>query len=134
MWRPLELMSLQASYTKNDSVITKYDQNPGVVGKQLTNVPRDQGYLRADFSLPYGINTFATYNYVGDRYINETNTVSASSAVYKAYTTVDLGISKSIIKDVTARMTFMNVGNVKYDGIGYIAPGATIMGGIVAKF
>ncbi len=134
MWRPLELLSLYASYTKNDSVITKYDQNPLVVGKQLTNVPRDQGYLRADFSLPYGINTFATYNYVGDRYINETNTVSASSAVYKAYTTVDLGISKSIIKDVTARMTFMNVGNVKYDGIGYIAPGATIMGGIVAKF
>jgi hypothetical protein len=31
-------------------------------------------------------------------------------------------------------MTFMNIGGDKYEGIGYIAPGATMMGGIVAKF
>jgi hypothetical protein len=31
-------------------------------------------------------------------------------------------------------MTFMNIGNDKYEGIGYVAPGATMMGGIVAKF
>ena len=134
MWKPADLLTLHASYTKNDSTVTQFSQNPAVVGKQLTNVPKDQGYLRADFSLPYGLNAFGTYNFVGDRYINETNTISASSAVYKAYSTYDLGFSKSLYKDITARMTFMNITNVKYEGIGYIAPGATIMGGIVAKF
>ncbi|WP_445367947.1 TonB-dependent receptor [Methylomonas sp. BW4-1] len=136
MWKLGDFLTLYASYTKNDSIVTKHDRNPNLIGKQLTNVPQDQGSLRADVSLPYGFSVFGAFNYVGDRYFTETNlpTAPGGSAVYKSYATYDLGVAKTLVKDVTARMTFMNIGNDKYEGIGYIAPGATIAGGISAKF
>jgi outer membrane receptor protein involved in Fe transport len=135
MWKPTDFLALYASYTKNNSVITKYDQNPSLMGRQLTNVPRDQASLRADFTLPYDITAFGAFNFVGDRFSTENN-----SSLYRRYGTFDLGVAKVLLKDVaqmkdiTARLTFMNVGNYKYEGIGYMAPGSTITGGIVAKF
>ena len=129
MWKATDFMTLYASYTKNESIITRFSKKPELVGKSLTNVPADMGSLRTDFSLPYGLKAFGQFNYIGDRYSNDANT-----ALYSAYTTYDLGLSKSIYKDVTAKMTFMNITNNKYEGIGYMSPGATITGGISAKF
>ena len=129
MWKPLQQLTLYASYTKNDSIISAYAKNPRLVGKQLTNVPQDQASLRADVSLPYGITAFGTYHFVSDRYSSENNT-----SRYRGYNTFDLGVSKTVVKDITARMTFMNIADYKYEGIGYMAPGATVTGGIVASF
>lgn len=129
MWKATDFMTLYASYTKNESIITKFSKKPELVGKNLTSVPSDMGSLRADFVLPYGFKAFGQFNYIGDRYSNDANT-----ALYSAYTTYDLGVSKSLYKDVTAKMTFMNITNNQYEGIGYMSPGATITGGISAKF
>ncbi|RIX44630.1 MAG: TonB-dependent receptor [Rhodocyclales bacterium GT-UBC] len=128
-WRATEWVSLQGSYTKNDSVITKFAQNRSLEGKQLTNVPQHQAYLRADFSLPFGLTAFGVANYVGTRYSNEANTTT-----YKAYTTYDAGLSKTLTKDVSLRLTLINLGDKKYEGIGYIAPGFTVSSGLIAKF
>ena len=129
MWKANDLLTLYASYTKTESIITKYSKSPSLVGKKLTNIPSDQASLRADFSLPYGFTAFGAFNFIGDRYSNESNTTK-----YQGYSTYDFGLAKNLYKDITARMTFMNIGSDKYEGIGYIAPGATMMGGIVAKF
>ena len=135
MWHATDFLTLYASYTKNDSVITKFNQNPTLVGKQLTNVPRDQANLRLDFTLPYDMTAYGAYNYVGDRFSVENN-----SSFYRYYSTFDLGLTKTLVKDVaklkdvTARINFLNIGDNKYQGIGYMAPGFTIMGGVVAKF
>lgn len=129
MLRATEWATLYASYTKNDSIITKYDQNRSLEGKQLTNVPQHQAYLRADLSLPFGLTAFGVANYVGTRYSNEANTT-----VYKGYTTFDAGLSKTLTKDVSLRLTLINLGDKKYEGIGYIAPGFTVSSGLIAKF
>jgi outer membrane receptor protein involved in Fe transport len=129
MWKAADFVTLYASYTKTDSIITKFKQNATLQGMNLINIPSDQGNLRADFTLPYGFTAFGAFNYIGDRF-----SVDNNATKYKEYSTYDFGVTKSLYKDVTARMTFMNIGGDKYEGIGYIAPGATMMGGIVAKF
>lgn len=129
MWQVADWLTLRASYSKNDSIITKFTQNPALKGKQLTNVPRDQANVRADFTLPYGIGAFANVNYVGDRFSVENNSTN-----YRRYTTYDLGFTKTLYKDISARLLFNNIGNNQYEGIGYIAPGFVMSGGIVAKF
>ena len=129
LYRLTETLSLTASYTINDSIIVKNDRATALVGKQLTNVPRHQGYFRADWGPQGGVKLFAVANYVGDRYGNDTNTT-----VYKNYTTYDLGGSYDFTKDLSGRLTLLNITDKKYDGIGYIAPGATITAGLTAKF
>lgn len=126
---PLEYLALQAGYTYNDSHITKFDQNVALVGKKLIYVPRHQGSLRADLILPFGLAAFAVANYVGDRFSSDANT-----AIYRKYTTYDLGLSKAISRDITARLAAVNVTDKKYEGIGYMAPGATVSAGLSIKF
>ncbi|MEY2631948.1 MAG: hypothetical protein RIR00_602, partial [Pseudomonadota bacterium] len=129
VYRPLSSVTLTASYTLNQSKIVKHDKDATLVGKQLTNVPRNQGYLRVDWAAPLGAKLFATANHVGDRFGNDTNTTT-----YNSYLIYDVGGSYPLSKEVTARLTVNNVTNKKYDGIGYLAPGTVIMAGISARF
>lgn len=122
-------LSLTAAYTLNDSDIVENDSNPALVGKQLTNVPNRQALIRADFSLRDDLNAFATANDIGRRYGNDVNTTK-----YKPYTTLDMGISKTFARMATVRLTVMNVADVEYDGIGYIAPGRVTTLSVNAKF
>lgn len=130
-YRPLQSLGLTASYTLNDSKIVKNELNTALVGMQLTNVPRHQGNLRADWSVLNGGLLFASMHYVGNRFGDDMNT---APNVYKKYTIYDIGGSYPLSKDVTARLTFNNVTNKKYEGIGYLAPGATVTAGLTVKF
>lgn len=129
LYRPLNALTLSASYTYNRSIIEKNESNTALEGKALTNVPRHQGYVRADYRLAGGAMVFAAANHVGKRFGNDANTTE-----YKAYTTVDIGGSYPVSKQVSARLTIANVGDKAYEGIGYIAPGRTVTAGIHAAF
>ena len=128
-YRPIDALSLAASYTLNRSRIEENKRNTALEGKDLTNVPRQYASLRADYQFPAGATLFAALRYVGKRYGNDLNT-----SVYKAYTTGDIGGTYPISKSVSARLTVANVGDKRYDGIGYIAPGRTVTAGISASF
>ena len=69
--------------------------------------------------------------HVGNRFGDDTNTVANT---YKQYTIYDLGGSYVLSRDVSVRLTLANVTNKKYEGIGYIAPGATVTAGLNIKF
>lgn len=122
-------LQLTAAYTLNDSDIVENDRNPALVGKQLMNVPNRQATLRADFSFGDDLSAFAAVNDVGRRYGNDVNTT-----VYKPYTTLDLGVTKSVGKQIVARLTVTNVADVTYDGVGYIAPGQVTMLSLNGRF
>lgn len=122
-------LGLSASYTINDSDIVENERNTALVGKQLTSVPNRQLSLRADASFGDDLSAFAALNDIGRRYGNDTNTTT-----YKPYTTLDLGVTKRFAKLITARLTVMNVADVQYDGIGYIAPGRVVTLALNAKF
>ena len=130
-YRPLPSLALTGSYTLNTSKIVKNESNPALVGKQLTNVPRNRGYLRADWTITPGSQVFAAMTHVGNRFGDDTNTVANT---YKQYTIYDLGGSYALTRDISARLTLANVTNKKYEGIGYIAPGATVTAGLNIKF
>ncbi|MDD3608940.1 MAG: TonB-dependent receptor [Halothiobacillaceae bacterium] len=127
-YRAYRNLLLSASYTLNNSVIVENENNRKLEGKQLVNVPRHQAHLRADWFLSPA-RLYLTVNHVGDRYGNDANTTT-----YRAYTTVDLGGAYAFTQAVEARLTFANLTNEKYEGIGYIAPGATVTASLQARF
>jgi iron complex outermembrane recepter protein len=129
LYRPLNTLSVSASYTLNRSRIVENERDTALEGKSLTNVPRQWGQLRADYQFAGGAVLFGVLNYVGKRYGNDVNTT-----VYKAYSTWDIGGSYPLAKAVTARLTVANVGDRRYEGIGYLAPGRTVTASVNAAF
>ena len=106
---------------QGQSKIVKNPRDVSLQGKSLTNVPRQQGFLKADYQWMPGSTVFATFNHIGKRYGNDANTTE-----YQAYSTVDIGLSHALGKQLTARLSVANVADKQYDGIGYIAPGRTV--------
>jgi outer membrane receptor protein involved in Fe transport len=129
LYRPLNNLSVSASYTLNRSKIVENQQDRTLEGKSLTNVPRYWGFLRTEYQFAGGSVLFGAVTHVGKRYGNDANTT-----VYKSYTTLDVGGSYPLFKAVTVRLTIANVMDEQYDGIGYIAPGRTITGALHAVF
>jgi outer membrane receptor protein involved in Fe transport len=124
-----DIVGLTGAYTYNDSVITAFNQNPALVGKQLTNVPKHHTFLRADLNLSNATQAFVTWNYVGTRYAADNN-----SSHYRKYATVDVGLSQRISADLDGRLTVLNVGDRVYDGNGYMAPGRVVTASLKYKF
>lgn len=127
--RPLRGLEINASYTYSRSRIDQNEKDRALVGKELTNVPRQNAYLKASYLVQAGATVFAAANIVGKRYGNDANTT-----VYNSYTTFDLGGSYAFTKHFSGRLTVANVGNKVYDGIGYIAPGRVLTAGIYGNF
>jgi iron complex outermembrane receptor protein len=122
-------IALSASATFNESKITEHDANPDLVGNHLTYVPSKQANIRVDWSPNNNSILFAQLNYVGDRYGNDSNTI-----VYEKYMVVDVGGKYKIDDNFTAHLTWRNIADKEYDGIGYIAPGSTMSAGIDVRF
>lgn len=124
-----DIVGLSGAYTYNDSVITAFNLNPALVGKQLTNLPKQHTFLRADMNLSEGMQAFVTWNYVGTRYAADNN-----SSHYRKYATVDIGLSQRFSADLDGRLTVLNVGDSVYDGNGYMAPGRVVTASLKYKF
>jgi len=124
-----DVVGLSGAYTYNDSVITAFNRNPALVGKQLTNVPKQHTFLRADLNLSDATQTFFTWNYVGTRYAADNN-----SSHYRKYRTFDIGVSRHFSADLDGRLTVLNVGDSVYDGNGYMAPGRVVTASLKYKF
>lgn len=122
-------MKLSGSWTYNDSVVTDSASDPALVGKQLINVPRHQGYARIDYELPEGLRLFAAVNHVGMRQANDKNT-----SAYGKYTIYDAGLAKRWSDKLEARLTVRNLTDVIYEGIGYLAPGRLVTATLNASF
>jgi outer membrane receptor protein involved in Fe transport len=122
-------IALSASATFNKSTITEHDATPDLVGNKLTNVPSKQANLRIDWSPNNNSKLYAQLNYVGDRYGNDSNTT-----VYEKYMVVDVGGKYKIDDNFSAHLTWRNIADKEYDGIGYVAPGSTITAGIDVRF
>jgi outer membrane receptor protein involved in Fe transport len=126
---PTSQLTITGSMTYNDSLIVEHKANEDLVGNFLTHVPRKQASIRADWTPNNRSLVYAQVNYVGKRYGNDTNTT-----VYNEYLIADVGGKYRFNDNVTARLTWSNVTDDKYDGIGYIAPGSTLMAGVDLQF
>lgn len=130
MWRLSDAIRLSGGINANSSIITKYDQNPALVGARLSNVPSQSASLRADADIAAGMTAYAVANRVGNRFSSE----AVGATYYRPYGTVDLGMMVPTSKDTTTRFTITNLTDSHYDGIGYSAPGRTIMVDVIGKF
>lgn len=129
-YKPHEFVALNASYTYNDSTIKQSTLDMALVGKQLVNVPKHQAQLRAEIDLSQETACALSVNYVGDRASSDKNT----TAPYHAYTTYDASLSMRFTEAVRASLAVVNIGNNKYEGIGYMAPGRLVSAGLSAQF
>lgn len=129
-YKPHEIVALNASYTYNDSTIKQSTLDPALVGKQLIYVPKHQAQLRAEMDLSQETTCALSANYVGDRASSDKNT----TAPYHAYTTYDASLSMRFSEAVRASLAVVNIGDKKYEGIGYMAPGRLLSAGLSAQF
>lgn len=114
-----ESLKLVASYTYNDSEITKGTAEEK--GKRMAQVPRNQATAWADYTwrsgLLDGFGVGAGVRYVGDTYGNTTNTYwghVGSYTVYDASVHYDLGRVNSSLKGMTVAVDAKNLFNKDY--------------------
>ncbi|HZF69322.1 TonB-dependent receptor, partial [Sulfuricurvum sp.] len=128
-YSPLEVLDLSASYTYNNSKITKDQFNPALEDKQLTYVPQHQWNLNVKYDVFPSTVLLASAEHVGDRYSNDTNT-----AKYEHYTIYNVGITHRFSPMFSAKANVNNITDNIYDGIGYVSPGRTYSASLQANF
>lgn len=126
---PIDTLELSASYTYNDSKITKNKFNPALENNQLTTVPRQKGSVSAKYSILSSTNILASVEYVGKRYANDANT-----AYYAPYTIYNAGVTHRFSSIFSVKANVNNITNKIYEGIGYLSPGRTFSVSLQARF
>lgn len=127
-------LRLFVGYTYTDSEITEYDPDPTLVGKQLTQVPRNMFFVGADAS--WGpASLFASGRYVGKRHNSDDNsdTVNKVYGSYDPYFVVDMKVSYKVTDWATASFSVNNLLDREYYTY-YVAPGRSFFANLDLKF
>ncbi len=127
-------LRLFAGYTYTDSEITEYDPDPTLVGKQLTQVPRNMFSVGADAS--YGpASLFVSGRYVGKRHTQDDNSdiVNNVYGSYDPYFVVDMKASYAITDWATVSLSINNLLDREYYTY-YVAPGRSWFANLDLKF
>jgi iron complex outermembrane recepter protein len=128
-YMPLSTLELSASYTYNDSQITKNQFNPELEGNQLISVPQQQANFNVRYNPLTSTTLLASVEHVGKRYANDANT-----ADYASYTIYNAGIIYRFSPMFSARANVNNIADDIYEGIGYLAPGRIYSASLQVKF
>jgi iron complex outermembrane receptor protein len=127
-------LNLFANYTYNQSLISEFVVNPDgagkdLTGKYLTDVPTHKVAGGFTVFTPY-VNVSAFANYIGERWINDDNTVDEIYLLtdkYPAYTTLDVKLRKEL-KNFDFNLTIDNIVDKIYtNSKGYKCPGRMII-------
>jgi len=108
-------LSVRGSYAYTDSKITSDETNTGMVGKRVTNVPKDMATLAFEANY-WDWSGVLSGRYVGEVFSNNDNsdTVKNVWTGYSKYTVVDLKVDYKINKNFKASMMVDNVLNEEY--------------------
>lgn len=127
-------LEVRGSYSYTDSKITKDNTNTGMVGKRVTNVPKDMATLaflaqRGDYS---GV---LSGRYVGEVYNNNDNSdvVKGVWTGYSKYTVVDLKADYKINKNMKVSVMIDNLFDREYYEY-YRMPGRGVTFNLSANF
>lgn len=126
---PINSLELSASYTYNDSKITKNQFNSALEGKQLTYVPKQKATLNARYNILSSTTLLASIEHVGKRYADDEN-----KKYYDPYTLCNAGITYNFSPMFSAKANVNNIANHVYEGIGYLSPGRTYSASLQATF
>jgi iron complex outermembrane receptor protein len=128
-YTPISNLEFSASYTYNDSQITKNQFNPELEEKHLTYVPQQQANLNIQYTLLSTTTFLASLEHVGKRYADDANT-----AEYDSYTIYNAGITHRFSPIFSAKANVNNIADNIYEGIGYLAPGRIYSVSLQANF
>jgi iron complex outermembrane receptor protein len=129
-----ENLRLFAGYTYTDSEITEYDPDPSLVGKQLTQAPRNMFFVGADAS--WGpASLFVSGRYVGKRLNSDDNsdTVNNVYGSYDPYFVVDMKAAYRVTDWATVSFSVNNLLDREYYTY-YVAPGRSFFANLDLKF
>jgi len=129
-----ENLRLFAGYTYTDSEITEYEPDPSLVGKQLTQAPRNMFFVGADAS--WGpASLFVSGRYVGKRLNSDDNsdTVNRVYGSYDPYFVVDMKAAYRVTDWATISFSVNNLLDREYYTY-YVAPGRSFFANLDLKF
>lgn len=127
-------LRLFAGYTYTDSEITEYEPDPSLVGKQLTQAPRNMFFVGADAS--WGpASLFISGRYVGKRLNSDDNsdTVNNVYGSYDPYFVVDMKAAYRVTDWATVSFSINNLLDREYYTY-YVAPGRSFFTSLDLKF
>lgn len=137
-----EAWSAVLNYTYNESTIEKDATAPETEGDYFPYVPKNKGNFRITYDNPDLFSASCTIKYVGERYSNVPNEDGKELA---DYTTMDLYLSKNIMKNIKlylscqdvldeqpVELVWANRSTGENDDV--VAPGRFLLAGVEVKF
>lgn len=124
---------LYAGYTYTDSEITEFDSSPALVGKTLTQAPRDM--FNAGVDVTYGpTNIYLIGRYVSKRYNQDDNSDTASEVYgsYDPFFVLDLKTSIKVTDQATISLSVNNILDRDYF-VYYVSPSRSWFANIDVK-
>jgi iron complex outermembrane receptor protein len=103
-YRPIPTLTFAASYALTVAYITEYEQDPRLIGKWLSSVPRQQGAVSVRWADPEWLDATLRLRAEGLQYANDLNTFKLPG-----YVTLDLYLAREIVKNAQA---FVSVNNL----------------------
>ncbi|HEY7168963.1 MAG TPA: TonB-dependent receptor [Candidatus Binatia bacterium] len=103
-YHPIPSVTLTASYALTASAITDYKPNPALVGKWLSNVPRQAGIVSARWIDPEWFDITVRLRMEGQQYANDLNTLKLPG-----YATVDVYLARELVKYTQAFVSATNL-------------------------
>jgi outer membrane receptor protein involved in Fe transport len=133
-YRPIESLTFTASYALTMAYVTEYKEDPRLIGKWISSVPRQQGAVTVRWADPEWVDVTLRMRAEGIQFANDLNTFKLPG-----YVTLDFYLARELVKNTQAFVTVNNLldkqvitgRNATVTNIG--AP-VTAMGGVKVRF
>jgi len=108
-------LTVSGSYANTDSFITSDSTNTGLVGKRVTNVPKDMASLALE-AKQGDLSGMVSVRYVGEQFSNNDNSDVVKNVFtgYSKYAVADLKMSYHLTHDLKANLMVDNLLNREY--------------------
>ena len=134
-WRAHRDFSFNASLLMNDATVQRTSLAPGLVGKQVAQVPRRNASLGAVWNAPGGIMFSPRLRWIGRQFEDDENTLRLGEVVV-----ADLGASRKLTANLELFLTLENLGNARIetgrsaDGVVNVGTPRLLLGGLRGRW
>ncbi|MDP3069256.1 MAG: TonB-dependent receptor [Opitutaceae bacterium] len=134
-WSPIAAFTISADALFNDATVRRAAVAPGLVGKQIAQVPRRSAALGATWRAPGQFTFTPRVRWIGRQFEDDENLLRLGEVVV-----ADLSVSRPITKQIELFLTAENLGNARIetgrsaDGVVNVGTPRLVLGGVRGRW
>ncbi len=109
-WHPMASLAFEISYLDDDTTVERATAAPGLVGRQLAQVPRNSASFGASWRGPGGLTITPRVRWLGRQFEDDQNLL-----VLRAAVVADLNLSYPVTPHLALFVTMENFGNARVE-------------------